>query len=99
MTKTMIFIFIFIVFNSNQFSFVHNHAHSNEPLLLLVSFDGFRWDYLNHHDLPNFNSLKQNGTYTDFIYNSFATVIFPNQLQYLYYHFLLFRLPFQIIGL
>jgi len=71
----MINLFLFLL---TQFPFVHNHAHSSEPLLLLVSFDGFRWDYLNHHNLTNFNSLKQNGTYADFIYNSFATVTFPN---------------------
>ena len=68
----------FLIFYLNHFSIVNSHAHSSEPLMLLVSFDGFRWDYLNHHNLTNFNTLKQNGVYTDFIYNSFATVTFPN---------------------
>jgi ectonucleotide pyrophosphatase/phosphodiesterase family protein 5 len=57
---------------------VHGHKHSMDPLVLLVSFDGFRWDYLVKHNLPNFNGLKLNGSYADWIYNSFATVTFPN---------------------
>jgi predicted AlkP superfamily pyrophosphatase or phosphodiesterase len=58
--------------------FVQSHKHSMDPLVLLVSFDGFRWDYLLKHNLTNFNSLKKEGSYADWIYNSFATVTFPN---------------------
>lgn len=58
------------------------HTHADSPLLLLVSFDGFRWDYLNHHnqanDLVHFEWLKQHGSYADFINSSFSTVTFPN---------------------
>lgn len=46
--------------------------------MLLISFDGFRWDYLKAHNLSNFTYLKQVGSSADFIYNSFATVTFPN---------------------
>ena len=48
------------------------------PRLLLVSFDGFRWDYLKKNTLENFNFLKTVGSHADYIYNSFATVTFPN---------------------
>lgn len=51
---------------------------SNKPLMLLVSFDGFRWDYLHKYNLTNFNYLKSIGSHAEFIYNSFATVTFPN---------------------
>ena len=54
------------------------HKHSSSPLLLLVSFDGFRWDYLKTHKLENFEKLKANSSYADFIYSSFSTVTFPN---------------------
>jgi predicted AlkP superfamily pyrophosphatase or phosphodiesterase len=68
----------------NYADFYHDHHHgirrvgSEHPLLLLVSFDGFRWDYLNHHNLTNFNRLKIMGSHADYIYNSFSTVTFPN---------------------
>lgn len=59
-------------------SFTESHDHSSEPLMLLISFDGFRWDYLKTHNLSNFNYLKENGAYADYINNSFTTVTFPN---------------------
>lgn len=59
-------------------SFIETHDHSAEPLMLLISFDGFRWDYLKTHNLSNFNYLKENGAYADYINNSFTTVTFPN---------------------
>lgn len=48
------------------------------PLLLLISFDGFRWDYLHMHNLSNFNYLKSRGSHAEYIVNSFSTVTFPN---------------------
>ena len=51
---------------------------NQKPLMLLVSFDGFRWDYLHMHNLSNFNYLKSIGSHAEFIYNSFSTVTFPN---------------------
>jgi ectonucleotide pyrophosphatase/phosphodiesterase family member 5 len=50
----------------------------DKPLLLLISFDGFRWDYLNKYKLKNFNKLKNEGSSSDYIINSFATITFPN---------------------
>lgn len=51
---------------------------SDQPLMLLVSFDGFRWDYLKRFNLTNFNYLKSVGSHAEYIQNSFATVTFPN---------------------
>jgi ectonucleotide pyrophosphatase/phosphodiesterase family protein 5 len=48
------------------------------PLLLLISFDGFRWDYLNMYKLKNFEYLRCAGSHADFIHNSFSTITFPN---------------------
>jgi hypothetical protein len=52
--------------------------HSDKPLMLLVSFDGFRWDYFNMYNLTNFNRLKNLGSHADYIINSFSTITFPN---------------------
>lgn len=57
---------------------VNCRSLGENPLLLLVSFDGFRWDYLHMHNLSNFNLLKSHGSHAEFIRNSFATVTFPN---------------------
>lgn len=60
---------------------VQSHKHSEKPLVLLVSFDGFRWDYLKKFNLTNFNYLKNEGSHADFIHNSFATVTFPSKIS------------------
>lgn len=54
-------------------------APSGAPsMLLLVSFDGFRWDYISMYNLSNFKYLKYLGSHADYIRNSFSTVTFPN---------------------
>ncbi len=70
-------LFVTLVFSSG----IAAHKHSSQPLMLLVSFDGFRWDYLNKRNLTNFNELKKLGSHADFIYNSFATVTFPSRFN------------------
>jgi predicted AlkP superfamily pyrophosphatase or phosphodiesterase len=68
----IIFIWISLILTSNC------HKHSDHPLMLLISFDGFRWDYLKTHNLSNFNALIANGSHAEFIYNTFSTITFPN---------------------
>lgn len=54
-------------------------VHSTSvPKLLLISFDGFRWDYPDIYQLPNFNLLLKRGVRVKHIDNSFATVTFPS---------------------
>ena len=46
--------------------------------VLLVSMDGFRWDYLKKTSLPNFERLADYGTKTEYINNTFVTKTFPS---------------------
>ena len=47
--------------------------------VLLVSFDGFRWDYLNNiPGLVNFERLRREGVSVPYMNNTFSTVTFPN---------------------
>ena len=48
------------------------------PLLLIISLDGFRWDYPDIYNLPHFNSILKRGVRVKHIDNSFATVTFPS---------------------
>ena len=57
-------------------------AHTHHPQLLLISFDGFRWDYLDvvkklGAKTPNFDRLIANGVLST-VKNSFVTKTFPN---------------------
>lgn len=60
-------------------------CHAQIPLALLVSFDGFRWDYIKianeqGYKTPNFNRLIDNGVSIDNggLKASFITKTFPN---------------------
>ncbi|XP_057678082.1 ectonucleotide pyrophosphatase/phosphodiesterase family member 5 [Corythoichthys intestinalis] len=48
------------------------------PQLLLVSFDGFRWDYVNRVPTPNFHALMEEGVTVEHVENVYITKTFPN---------------------
>ena len=53
------------------------------PLLLLVSFDGFRHDYHKiHGPLKNFRRLEQRGVRAQNLISTFTTATFPNHYSY-----------------
>jgi predicted AlkP superfamily pyrophosphatase or phosphodiesterase len=54
---------------------------SREPYknyVILVSMDGFRWDYSQIYNTPNLNKLASDGVKADRLIPSFPTVTFPN---------------------
>lgn len=46
--------------------------------VLLVSFDGFRWDYLNRVPTPHFHAVMKNGVHVKQVTNIFITKTYPN---------------------
>ncbi|XP_060087269.1 bis(5'-adenosyl)-triphosphatase ENPP4 [Heteronotia binoei] len=55
-----------------------NSAHESTPRLLLVSFDGFRADYLKTYDLPYLQDFIKDGVLVEHVTNAFITKTFPN---------------------
>ncbi len=53
----------------------------SQPYVLLVSFDGFRWDYLNRGLTPNLNRLAQNGVKALSLKPVFPSKTFPNHIS------------------
>ncbi|XP_066279729.1 ectonucleotide pyrophosphatase/phosphodiesterase family member 5-like [Branchiostoma lanceolatum] len=55
------------------------------PLLLLVSFDGFRYDYLDRSEdrvqLPSLKYLIETGVRARWLHNTFVTVTWPNHFS------------------
>lgn len=51
---------------------------SKKPYVLLISFDGFRWDYLNRGLTPNIEKLYTNGVRALSFQPCFPTKTFPN---------------------
>ena len=48
------------------------------PILVLVSFDGWRWDYTDRFDLPNVQALAARGVRVRELVPSFPALTFPN---------------------
>jgi predicted AlkP superfamily pyrophosphatase or phosphodiesterase len=48
------------------------------PYVILVSFDGFRHDYVTKYDLPNFKTFIKNGAAAEALIPSFPSKTFPN---------------------
>ncbi len=74
MKKLLLFsLFIFVIL-SNSFA-------QSQPYVLLVSFDGFRWDYLNRGLTPNLNEIANNGVRALALKPVFPSKTFPNHLS------------------
>ncbi|XP_044275159.1 ectonucleotide pyrophosphatase/phosphodiesterase family member 5 [Varanus komodoensis] len=50
----------------------------DEPRVLLISFDGFRWDYIYKFPTPNFQYIIENGIHVEQVTNVFITKTYPN---------------------
>jgi predicted AlkP superfamily pyrophosphatase or phosphodiesterase len=48
------------------------------PILVLISFDGFRWDYIDRGESPNLKALAARGVRAQALIPSFPSVTFPN---------------------
>jgi predicted AlkP superfamily pyrophosphatase or phosphodiesterase len=52
-----------------------------KPYVLLVSFDGFRWDYLNRNVTPNLDKVIENGVRANSFRPVFPSKTFPNHIS------------------
>lgn len=57
---------------------VNRIEQQNKPYVIPVSLDGFRADYLDRFDLPNFRRLIQNGVRAEGLIPVFPSVTAPN---------------------
>jgi predicted AlkP superfamily pyrophosphatase or phosphodiesterase len=49
-----------------------------DPVLLLISFDGWRWDYTGRAEAPHVNEIARRGVRAERLIPSFPTLTFPN---------------------
>ena len=50
----------------------------NRNRLLLISLDGFRWDYLSRNNMPNLLEFRKNGAAAEYLTSTFVTKTFPS---------------------
>uniref|UniRef100_A0A2C9JT75 AP3A hydrolase n=1 Tax=Biomphalaria glabrata TaxID=6526 RepID=A0A2C9JT75_BIOGL len=77
--KCTVFISIFSLLMITQLLLYWHVTLKNNKYLLIVLFDGFRWDYLNRTETPHFKSIINNGVYaTEGLNNEFVTSTLTN---------------------
>jgi predicted AlkP superfamily pyrophosphatase or phosphodiesterase len=56
----------------------HQSNTDPPPILVLISFDGWRWDYIDRFPTPNLHALAARGARAERLIPSFPTLTFPN---------------------
>lgn len=56
----------------------NSDSEAPDSYVIMVSFDGFRWDYTELYDTPNFDAVAENGVKAERLIPSFPTKTFPN---------------------
>lgn len=57
---------------------VNAPSQRNKPYLVLVSIDGFRWDYMDRYPTPNLHRIAERGVRAERLLPVFPTLTFPN---------------------
>jgi predicted AlkP superfamily pyrophosphatase or phosphodiesterase len=73
MSKTF-FVTVFLFF----FLVSCNQHQQKDKYLIILSMDGFRWDYPNMTDTPNLDSIAKIGVQAEAIRSAFPSKTFPN---------------------
>ena len=72
--KILVFIAL-VMLETRRFE---KQRHFNQkPLVLFITFDGFRWDYFRRTSTPNFDRLVKHGTQAEYIYEAYMTKTLP----------------------
>lgn len=54
---------------------------TTEPTVVMISLDGFRWDYIEKHGAPNLAAIAKNGVRAEQMRPVYPTKTFPNHLS------------------
>lgn len=75
--KKQIMLLLIVVFKVLLFSLKVIGHEERKPSVILISFDGFRWNYLDNVETKTLSSLAKNGVKAS-VLNNFVTKTFPN---------------------
>ncbi|CAG7668644.1 unnamed protein product [Allacma fusca] len=76
-TLTLPFL-IFVTRNYLIFALNPPNLSKHPVVIIIVSFDGFRYDYMNKTRTPNLDRVKENGVSVPYMRNQFPTKSLPN---------------------
>lgn len=58
--------------------FLSVHSVSDQPILIIISYDAFRYNYFDKNATPFLSEIRKKGTTADYLVNVFPTKTFPN---------------------
>lgn len=64
--------------NLNSTTTLNSKTSLKKPYLILISLDGFRWDYVERFNPPNLSNFIKNGIKAESLIPSFPSKTFPN---------------------
>ena len=67
-----------IVGSTNSSTSINSKDSSDRPYLILISLDGFRWDYVERFKPPHLSNFIKNGVKAESLIPSFPSKTFPN---------------------
>ncbi|MBE0639964.1 MAG: alkaline phosphatase family protein [Bacteroidales bacterium] len=73
-----LFLLVSIVFLTLLFSCKNNYDNTEDTYLVVLSMDGFRWDYPNHASTPTLDSIASVGVRAEGLIPAFPSKTFPN---------------------
>ena len=71
-------LFGFILLTTNSCYTIVDKSGTLDTYVIVVAFDGFRWDYTDLYETPNFDNLASLGVKAERLIPSFPTKTFPN---------------------
>ncbi len=71
-------LFVFLIICSINTSLLHAFEPSKSPIIVMVSLDGFRWDYPDRGFSPKIISIANKGVRALSLQPQFPTMTFPN---------------------
>jgi len=60
---------------------VNSAEQQAKPYLVLISIDGFRWDYMDRYPTPNMDRIAASGSKAERLLPVFPTLTFPNHFS------------------
>ena len=77
---TLFLLFIVSCSESMKSNSSTNYLEPSTPLIL-ISIDGFRWDYFDKTDTPNFDKIINNGIQAEGLKTVYPSKTFPNHIS------------------
>ena len=75
---TLILLLCFIIVNSTSCGTNDNDDLSENEYVIMLSIDGFRWDYADRVKTPNLDYIESQGVKAEYIEPAFPSKTFPN---------------------